>query len=82
MRHKTRGDLWFRERGRCLRDANGVLLRVTGATREITDEKPLMSIRNIRISPRISLGCAGLVLLLMVVGGGSGVTRWVWIRGR
>jgi PAS domain S-box-containing protein len=45
MRHKTRGDLWFRERGRCLRDANGVLLRVTGATREITDEKAAEALR-------------------------------------
>lgn len=45
MRHKTRGDLWFRERGRCLRDANGVLLRVTGATREISDEKAAQALR-------------------------------------
>lgn len=30
-----------------------------------------MSIRNIRVSTRISLGFTGLVLLLMVVGGGS-----------
>ncbi|SDH85556.1 methyl-accepting chemotaxis sensory transducer with Pas/Pac sensor [Pseudomonas panipatensis] len=45
MRHKTRGDLWFRERGRCLRDANGVLLRVTGATRDITDEKAAEALR-------------------------------------
>jgi PAS domain S-box-containing protein len=39
MRHKTRGWLWFRERGKCLRDSHGKLLRVTGASREISDEK-------------------------------------------
>jgi len=39
MRHKTRGEVWFRERGRCLRSDQGVLLHVTGAVREISDEK-------------------------------------------
>ncbi|WP_028630321.1 methyl-accepting chemotaxis protein [Metapseudomonas resinovorans] len=39
MRHKTRGEVWFRERGRCLRDSRGRLLYVTGAVREISDEK-------------------------------------------
>ncbi|MEP9317713.1 methyl-accepting chemotaxis protein [Pseudomonas sp. LABIM340] len=39
MRHKSRGEIWFRERGRCLRDSRGKLLHVTGAAREITDEK-------------------------------------------
>ncbi|MDH4569114.1 PAS domain S-box protein [Pseudomonas sp. BN414] len=39
MRHKTRGDIWFRERARCLRDERGLLLRVTGAVRDISDEK-------------------------------------------
>ncbi|MHC5352440.1 methyl-accepting chemotaxis protein [Metapseudomonas furukawaii] len=39
MRHKTRGEVWFRERGRCLRDARGTLIHVTGAVREISDEK-------------------------------------------
>ncbi|WP_134676784.1 methyl-accepting chemotaxis protein [Ectopseudomonas khazarica] len=39
MQHKTRGEVWFRERGRCLRDAQGKLLYVTGAVREISDEK-------------------------------------------
>ena len=39
MRHKTRGEVWFRERGRCLRDGSGVLLHITGAVREISDEK-------------------------------------------
>ncbi len=39
MRHKTRGEVWFRERGRCLRDGKGRLTWVTGAVREISDEK-------------------------------------------
>ncbi|BAN48358.1 methyl-accepting chemotaxis protein [Metapseudomonas resinovorans] len=39
MRHKSRGEIWFRERARCLRDERGVLLRVTGAVRDISDEK-------------------------------------------
>ncbi|MCP1644349.1 PAS domain S-box-containing protein [Pseudomonas citronellolis] len=39
MRHKSRGEVWFRERGRCLRDNRGRLLYVTGAVREISDEK-------------------------------------------
>ncbi|AYC31593.1 PAS domain S-box protein [Pseudomonas cavernae] len=39
MRHKSRGDIWFRERGRCLRDERGVLQRVIGAVRDISDEK-------------------------------------------
>ena len=37
MQHKTRGEVWFRERGRCLRDAQGKLLYVTGAVREISE---------------------------------------------
>ncbi|HEP9160450.1 TPA: PAS domain-containing protein [Pseudomonas aeruginosa] len=45
MRHKTRGEVWFRERGRCLRDGRGRLLYVTGAVREISDEKTAASLR-------------------------------------
>jgi PAS domain S-box-containing protein len=45
MRHKTRGELWFRERGKCLRDADGKLVRVTGATRDITDERAANALR-------------------------------------
>ncbi|TBV02220.1 methyl-accepting chemotaxis protein [Phytopseudomonas dryadis] len=45
MRHKTRGEVWFRERGRCLRDAHGKLLYVTGAVREISDEKTAAALR-------------------------------------
>jgi methyl-accepting chemotaxis protein len=39
MRHKTRGETWVRERARCLRDDRGVLLRVIGAVRDISDEE-------------------------------------------
>lgn len=45
MRHKTRGETWYRERGRCLRDANGVLVRVIGAVRDISDEKAADALR-------------------------------------
>jgi PAS domain S-box-containing protein len=45
MRHKTRGETWYRERGRCLYDANGVLLRVIGAVRDISDEKSAEALR-------------------------------------
>ncbi|KQQ60229.1 histidine kinase [Pseudomonas sp. Leaf127] len=44
MRHKTRGELWFRERGRSLRDSQGRLLHVAGAVREISDEKTAASL--------------------------------------
>ncbi len=46
MRHKTRGEVWFRERGRCLRDAKGRLTWVTGAVREISDEKTAASLHD------------------------------------
>lgn len=45
MRHKQRGETWYRERGRCLRDSNGVLLRVIGAVRDISDEKAAQALR-------------------------------------
>ena len=45
MRHKSRGETWYRERGRCLRDANGVLVRVIGAVRDISDEKAADALR-------------------------------------
>jgi PAS domain S-box-containing protein len=45
MRHKQRGETWYRERGRCLRDAHGVLVRVIGAVRDISDEKAADSLR-------------------------------------
>lgn len=46
MRHKSRGELWFRERGKCLRAADGKLVRVTGATRDITDERAAEALRD------------------------------------
>jgi len=46
MRHKSRGEVWFRERGRCLRDAKGRLTWVTGAVREISDEKTAASLHD------------------------------------
>lgn len=45
MRHKSRGETWYRERGRCLRDGKGVLLRVIGAVRDISDEKAADALR-------------------------------------
>jgi PAS domain S-box-containing protein len=45
MRHKTRGEIWYRERGRCLRDSGGVLVRVIGAVRDISDEKAAEALR-------------------------------------
>ena len=45
MRHKTRGEIWYRERGRCLRDSHGVLVRVIGAVRDISDEKAAEALR-------------------------------------
>jgi PAS domain S-box-containing protein len=38
MRHKVRGYIWCRERARAVRDAKGVLYRVIGAVRDISDE--------------------------------------------
>ncbi|HCP55373.1 MAG: histidine kinase [Pseudomonadaceae bacterium] len=45
MQHKTQGETWYRERGSCLHDANGVLLRVIGAVRDISDEKAADALR-------------------------------------
>lgn len=39
MKHKTQGYIWFRERGLGLRDEQGKLCRVVGATSDISDEK-------------------------------------------
>ena len=39
MRHKTRGYLWCRERGRAVRNERGLLTRVIGAVRDISDER-------------------------------------------
>lgn len=39
MRHKEKGDTWFREKGRGVQDQNGQLGRIIGALRDISDEK-------------------------------------------
>ena len=39
MRHKSRGYIWCRERGCAVRDERGVLQRVIGAVRDISDER-------------------------------------------
>ncbi|ANY87261.1 Methyl-accepting chemotaxis protein 3 [Pseudomonas putida] len=39
MRHKARGYIWCRERGRAVRDGRGELMRVLGAVRDISDER-------------------------------------------
>ncbi|HBO3911625.1 TPA: PAS domain-containing protein [Pseudomonas aeruginosa] len=39
MRHKSRGEVWFRERGQGVQDRGGKLCRIIGAVRDISDEK-------------------------------------------
>ncbi|MDH4608103.1 PAS domain-containing methyl-accepting chemotaxis protein [Pseudomonas sp. BN102] len=39
MRHKSRGEVWYRERGQGVVDCNGTLCRIIGAVRDISDEK-------------------------------------------
>jgi PAS domain S-box-containing protein len=39
MRHKIKGETWYREKGRGVRDSNGQLWRIIGALRDISDEK-------------------------------------------
>lgn len=39
MRHKSRGEVWYRERGQGVMDCNGALSRIIGAVRDISDEK-------------------------------------------
>jgi len=41
MKHKNGEYIWFRERGACLRDSNGKLLRVVGGARDISVEKEI-----------------------------------------
>ncbi|KPA92094.1 methyl-accepting chemotaxis sensory transducer with Pas/Pac sensor [Pseudomonas asplenii] len=43
MRHKSRGYIWCRERGRGVRDEQGRLTRVIGAVRDISDERSAQS---------------------------------------
>ncbi|EWH28602.1 methyl-accepting chemotaxis protein [Pseudomonas aeruginosa] len=39
MRHKIKGDTWYREKGRGVQDPSGQLWRIIGALRDISDEK-------------------------------------------
>lgn len=39
MKHKSRGEVWFRERGQGMKDASGKLCCLLGAVRDISDEK-------------------------------------------
>lgn len=41
MKHKNGKDIWFRERGACLRDSNGVLLHIVGGALDISVEKEI-----------------------------------------
>lgn len=45
MRHKTRGEVWFRERGQGVWDRHGQLCRIIGAVRDISDEKLAQSLK-------------------------------------
>lgn len=46
MQHQIHGDMWFRERGRCVYDERGVLIRIIGAVRDISDERAAMDLRH------------------------------------
>lgn len=39
VRHKRRGYIWVRERGRTIKSSKGVIINVIGAVRDISDEK-------------------------------------------
>lgn len=39
MRHKSKGEVWYRERGQGVVDRSGKLYRIIGAVRDISDEK-------------------------------------------
>ncbi|WPC03872.1 PAS domain-containing methyl-accepting chemotaxis protein [Pseudomonas benzenivorans] len=45
MRHKSRGEVWFRERGQGVLDRDGKLCRIIGAVRDISDERLAETIR-------------------------------------
>ena len=59
MRHKSRGEIWYRERGRCLRDSHGVLVRVIGAVRDISDEKAAEALRQAELERAVRLLAKG-----------------------
>jgi PAS domain S-box-containing protein len=68
MLHKIQGALWFRERTRCLRDAQGRLLRVVGAVRSIDDEKQAQAARE-REQSSIQATYAQIARLVAVIKG-------------
>ncbi|WP_031302868.1 PAS domain-containing methyl-accepting chemotaxis protein [Pseudomonas sp. EGD-AK9] len=45
MQHKSRGEVWFRERGQGVLDRDGKLCRIIGAVRDISDERLAETIR-------------------------------------
>ncbi len=45
MRHKSRGEVWFRERGQGVLGRDGKLCRIIGAVRDISDERLAETIR-------------------------------------
>ncbi|CAI8733371.1 PAS domain-containing methyl-accepting chemotaxis protein [Pseudomonas sp. IT-P4] len=45
MRHKFKGEIWYRERGQGVMDRSGRLRRIIGAVRDISDEKLAQTIR-------------------------------------
>lgn len=45
MKHKSRGEVWFRERGQGVLDRDGKLCRIIGAVRDISDERLAETIR-------------------------------------
>ena len=50
MRHKSKGDVWYRERGQGVLDRTGMLFRIIGAVRDISDEKLAESIHERELS--------------------------------
>ncbi|WP_274381382.1 methyl-accepting chemotaxis protein [Pseudomonas cavernicola] len=45
MRHKQRGMVWFRERGRAMTGADGKVCRLVGAVRDISSERHAVELR-------------------------------------
>lgn len=45
MKHKQRGTVWFRERGRAMTDTNGQVCRLIGAVRDISSERHAVELR-------------------------------------
>lgn len=45
MKHKQRGMVWYRERGRAMTDADGKVCRLVGAVRDISSERHALELR-------------------------------------